>query len=117
MQVTNSEMRKHPRFDLKQPLRVIDNLSGEDMGMLVNVSQEGMMLLGDKTIVNDGVYQIHIPLKSEAEKDLSLSMGVECLWSNSDDADGKNWSGFRIIDISAHEQSMLNHMIEQLQAS
>lgn len=61
MQVTNSDMRKHPRFDLKQPLRVLDTLSGDDMGMLVNVSEEGMMLLGQKSIVCDGVYQIAIP--------------------------------------------------------
>jgi hypothetical protein len=110
-------MRKHPRFDLKQPLRVVDTLSGDDMGMLVNVSQEGMMLLGDKPIVSDGVYQVSIPLKSIPKEDISLSIGVECLWTNDADIEGKNWSGFRIIDISAHEQSMLNHMIEQLGAS
>ncbi len=117
MQVTNSDMRKHPRFDLKQPLRVFDTLSGEDMGMLVNVSEEGMMLLGDKPVVSDGVYQVSIPLQSIPENDVSLSIGVECLWSNGADMDGKNWSGFRIIDISENEKSLLSHMIEQLQAS
>ena len=117
MQVTNNDMRKHPRFDVQHPLRVLDTLSGEDMGMLVNVSKEGMMLLGDKAVVNDGVYQVTIPLKLIPEEDLSLSIGIECLWSNSADIEGKSWSGFRIIDISASEQSLLNHMIEQLQAS
>jgi len=117
VQATNSDMRKHPRFNLKQPLLVVDDLSGENMGTLVNISQEGMMVFGNKTVVSDGVYHVSMPLKSEAGDDIVLSLGIECLWSNADDNDGKNWSGFKIIDISSEQQASLNQMIEQLSSN
>jgi hypothetical protein len=106
------ELRRHPRFEPRKPLHVYDTLSQVKMGLLANLSEEGMMIIGDKDVVDGAVYQIAVPLDSY-EKDV-LNVGVECLWSADAEVDKQYWSGYRIIDISDDNKLTLGLLIDAL---
>lgn len=107
-----SEKRRHERFNVSSPLSVVDTISAQSLGVIVNVSVEGMMLLGAKDIVDGAVYQVDIPI--EPAEGLILSLGIECLWSADADSEGKSWSGFKIIDIGESDKHLLDQLIKQL---
>lgn len=112
MQAMGSEKRRHERIQLSSPLKAIDTLSGDCLGLLVNVSFEGLMLIGEKPVVDGAVYQVEIPLGDEGAQ--TLSAGIECLWSSEADSEDKNWSGYRIIDISEDGKLLLEKIVSQL---
>ena len=109
----SKEQRQHPRFQLQASLEIFDTLSGDKMGILANISEQGLMVLGDKTLVDGAVYQVAVTMNDG----ITLELGVECLWSSSGDTDSKSWSGFHIIDISEHAQSVLDTLIADLSRS
>lgn len=106
-----SDKRIHPRYSLNRPLIIFDSQSEERLGALVNVSEDGLMLLGERPCHDGNIYQVHIPLNMES---VVLALGIECLWASDPDTDGKLWSGFRIIDISDSDKGLLVELIEQL---
>ena len=111
MQAMGNEKRRHERVQITSPLQVIDTISDEVLGLVVNLSLEGLMLLGEKLVVDGAVYQIKMPLAGEGSPELSA--GIECLWSSEADSETKNWSGYRIIDIDDDNRSLLTKVIEQ----
>ena len=112
MQAMGEEKRRHQRFDLTNPLKVIDTISDELLGLVVNISVEGLMVIGDKLVVDGSVYQIEIPVGEGGEP--KFYAGIECLWTSEADSADKNWSGFRIIDISDENAALLDQVISQL---
>lgn len=112
MQVMGIEKRRHQRFELTNPLKVFDTFSNDMLGLVVNVSLQGLMLIGEKDVVDGAVYQVEIPLGADGEP--ILSIGVECLWASEADIEFKSWSGYRIIDISDENQALLENMISKM---
>lgn len=109
------ELRRHPRYEPKKPLNVYDTLSDERMGLLANLSAEGMMIIGNKDVVEGAVYQVRVPLDS-FDTDM-VDLGIECLWSTEAGAEQKYWSGYQIIDISDSDKTVLKVLIDALAGS
>jgi len=107
-----SEKRRSERFDVSSPLNVVDTISAESLGIIVNVSAEGMMVLGAKDIVEGAVYQVDVPIASADNRILKLA--IECLWSAEADSGGKYWSGYQVIDISEDNRVVLDQLISEL---
>jgi len=108
-----SEKRRSERFDVSSPLNVVDTISAQSLGIIVNVSAEGMMVLGAKDIVEGAVYQVDVPITSADNRILKLA--IECLWSAEADSGGKYWSGYQVIDISDDNKVVLDQLISELQ--
>ena len=115
MPVTDSDQRRHTRHTLSHPLVVIDSATEERIGTLVNLSFEGLMLIGSKEVNDGSVYQCHILLNPDASHTTALNFGIECLWTDEADSEGKYWSGYRIIDLSEENKTVLTNLITQLQ--
>ena len=112
MQALDRDKREHKRFQLPNPLDVIDTISKNSLGELVNISAKGLMLLGDKPILDGSVYQVKVRLTESGQH--FLFMGIECLWKSESGSRTKYWSGYRIIDISDQNQTLLDRLIASL---
>lgn len=106
------EKRRQPRVELSNPLKVIDTMSSESLGLVVNLSADGMMLIGEKALVDGAVYQAEMPLNPD--EDATLKVGIECLWVSEADSENKNWSGFKIIDISEEDKTFLADLVASI---
>ena len=100
------EMRKSERIDVTEVVRVIDKPSGEEIGQLVNISEEGIMIMGSQPIAENSIMQLSLVYGDAPE----MSIGVESLWSQSGSEDTNYWTGFYIIDISEEDQQRIRDM-------
>ena len=104
------ELRRHPRIEVPENVRVRDAHSGEILGQLVNLSVDGFMLVGPLRIPAGTVRQVCIPLAQPGTAG-ELTVGVESLWCQDANDSGSHWSGFQIIDISPEQRQLLDSMV------
>ncbi|WP_370981278.1 PilZ domain-containing protein [Agaribacterium sp. ZY112] len=106
----SSELRRHERHPIERSLVVKNSLTNKSLGMLVNLSRDGLMLLGATQLNEGGVYQVQMEFPDQA----LLHLGLECLWLNDSTESDKSWAGFKIIDISPEGRSQLESYISQI---
>ena len=111
---THSELRRHPRYSINRPLLVVNTLSAQKLGTLVNLSEEGLMLLGEEALGDGNVYQVSIAVSTGDSPEDVINIGIECLWVSAADSEDKVWSGHRIIDISETDQILMSALISQM---
>lgn len=105
-----NEMRKSERIDVTDVVRVIDKPTGQEIGQLVNISEEGIMIMGSQPIAENSIMQLSLVFDSESSPHADISIGVESLWSQSSSEDANYWTGFYIIDISEQDQQRIRDM-------
>jgi hypothetical protein len=109
------EKRGQVRKAVDGLIEVLDVSSGETVGHLANISQNGFMLVArEHDIKPNMVFQFRfffpVPIK---DRD-SVDCGAESLWSDPTMAESGCWAGFQIIDISESDSSVLTHLIDNL---
>jgi hypothetical protein len=104
---SGGELRKHPRIEVPENVIVQDAHSGEMLGQLVNLSVDGLLLVGRVGIAPGTVRQLRMQLK-QGGRVTELVLGAESLWCNDANDSGAYWSGFQIIDISPEQQEILD---------
>jgi hypothetical protein len=105
------ENRKEPRVETVANIPVHDINSGHQLGQLVNLSSEGMMLICPEPIEENRIFQLELPLETLHREYGSLSCGVQSLWSNEANQKGRYWVGFQIIDISPEAKEIIETLI------
>lgn len=107
--------RKHPRHTLRDAVTVVEQDSGESLGVVVNLSQEGIMLVNSKPLQPDCLYQIRLNIGDgviTGVSNCSINLGIDCLWTNP--AEGKAamyWAGCQIIDVSDEAAELVQKLI------
>jgi hypothetical protein len=109
--VEKAEQRKLLRHVLSGPVNIYDRVSQSFLGRLVNVHTEGLMIMGNHPFTADCIYQIDMQLPQAIGGSEMISIGVDCLWSRSEDAH-VHWAGCKIIDASESALHQINLLIE-----
>lgn len=104
------EMRNHSRVEISEVIRVVDRQTGTDLGRLVNISEEGFMLLGSQPVSEDNILQLSLEFESGSDMTPPILIGVECLWCHSSNDQTQYWAGFYIIDISDEDLERVRHL-------
>ena len=96
------ESRRQKRIEVSEVIRVIDRQTGTCLGQLVNISEEGLMILGTEPVTENCIFQLSLEFSEDSDNAAEgpLSIGVESLWVNSSADRSQHWVGFYIIDIS-----------------
>jgi len=102
-----SDLRKNPRITLPERVEVLDAHNGRALGQLVNLSVEGLMLVGPVCVSPGTVYQLRVPLTRD-NTESTIVIGVESLWCQDANDSGSYWTGFHIIDISPQHRELLH---------
>jgi hypothetical protein len=104
--------RRKDRIEVSEVIQVVDRQSGSTIGQLVNISEDGLMVLGKEPVPENSIYQLSLEFSDDSVRaiDGPVMIGVESLWCHSSSDQAQYWSGFYIIDIS--EQDLLR--IQQL---
>lgn len=106
-----NDQRKTPRKTTNQVLEVTDQITGVQIGRVVNISAEGLMLLGQESIIAGSVYQLELPLKSSKGALTKISFGAEAVWTMEATQPESFWTGFHIIDISNEDLLLIDELI------
>ncbi|MEJ2575720.1 MAG: PilZ domain-containing protein [Gammaproteobacteria bacterium] len=108
-----AEHRKHPRCDLADEgwrAGLVDQLTGERLGEVVNLSRGGMMLLAAEPLEPESIYQAELTATGPHGEHEQFSAGVLALWSSPAGAPGSSWVGLEIIDIAPPEHARLTRL-------
>lgn len=103
-----SDTRKHERIEVSRSIIASDRHTGREIGQLVNFNDEGIMLMGTEPIAENNVLQLLLSPTSSSDADEPIHLGVESLWSQSNDDKSRYWTGFIIIDISEQDLERLH---------
>ena len=94
------EKRKFPRKPIGCALKVRDINRDQAIGCLVDLSEDGFMLLSDQPFDVGLVLQLSFDLPVSINGQMSIDLGVESLWCSAANKADHFWTGFRIIDAS-----------------
>jgi hypothetical protein len=108
---TSIEMRKHVRQDVPGVVCVTDRQAKRKIGRLVNISEEGLMILTDEPVAENAVFQLHLEFCNQEGESDPIEIGVESLWCKQGSNENQFWAGFYIIDISEQNQDRIRSMI------
>jgi hypothetical protein len=105
------EKRKSPRKVASDVLEVADQITGTQIGRVVNISAEGLMLLSQEPVVTGSVYQLILQLPGDNGEMKAIKLGAEAVWTSETSQPDSFWTGFRIIDIDNDDVLLIDDLI------
>jgi len=111
--MTPSEQRRAMRKAALAPIEVSDALTGENLGRIGNLSRNGMMLIGRRTLTADALYQLRFHLPDRDGRMRLLEAGVHEQWSEPAAVPGQHWAGLRIIALSENDGAVLSEWLDE----
>lgn len=106
-----SEMRRKVRVEVTGTVCVTDRLSSSRFGQLVNISEEGMMVLTSEPVAENTIFQLSLGFCDDNGEAAPIDIGVECLWCHQGNNENQYWAGFYIIDISDRDQQRIRELL------
>ena len=105
--------RKSVRKRVTQVMMVTDAFTGEGLGRIGNLSNDGMMLIAPKALADEHYFQLHFSLQAPGFVPHKVEIGVQCLWCDTARTANTFWVGCKVIDISPPDQAMLKKWVTQ----
>lgn len=106
-----NEKRRLPRKRPDVTLHVTDTITGDVVGHIGNLSQEGMLLLAQRPIVDDALYQFMFQLPDVHGRLHPIEVGVHEQWTAPGTMRGQTWVGFRFVDIHPDDEGVLTEWL------
>ncbi len=103
--------RRLERKELIQPIAVNDTINGGRFGELVNITAEGLMIITDREIETQAIFQLALQLPEPLAGNDMLVLGADCLWCRRAENFYRYWAGFQIIDASDHAVEQIDALI------
>lgn len=91
------ENRRKPRHVVPGMVDVTDTMTGDVVGYVGNVSMGGMLLIANRSLPLDALFQLRFALPDEAGEAAPLETGAHVLWQDDSGAPGQKWVGLRFI--------------------
>ncbi len=106
------EQRRRERLGVEQFIEVIDALAGEEVGRVINIHEDGFLVIGNGQIRENCLYQLVMNFSHPVEAKESIAVGAECLWLKTTDSGNQYWAGFQIIDIDENDRALIPKLVE-----
>lgn len=107
------EFRRTRRRRAHDTIPVTDAMTGEVVGHIGNLSEAGMLLIANRPLVNDALYQFRFRLDADGSQPAWVELGMHLLWSDHASAPGQHWAGFRFIGLSDRQLRQLRTWVNR----
>lgn len=104
------EKRRLERCPVTEVLEVFDVHSERQLGRVVDITQEGLMVTSQHPIMGNRIFQLLIPLPEPLEGCNEIRLGVESLWSRESHDGTRYWTGFHVICISDQDRACIERL-------
>jgi PilZ domain len=109
----SAEHRKSQRYQISDRVAVLNALTGQQEGVLGNLSVDGLMLIADHPLAEEGLFQLSFLLPDGTGAARLVEVGAQCLWCDSAASTGTFWAGFKIVDVSDQDQRHIAQLLAQ----
>lgn len=110
---SGSEKRSRERIYINGSVLVVDAMRDVELGKLVNLHEDGFLLISNELIEEGSIYQLKFfplpPIDGVSE----IRVGAECLWIGETGTGDQLWAGFHIMDISDSGLNSVKDLIER----
>lgn len=106
------ENRRSRRKPTTHGIEVTNSLTGEAVGHVGNLSSDGMLLIAQRQIPDDALFQFSFELPGSAPP-RRIEIGVHEQWGEPANTPGQYWAGFRIIDIAPEDRVALSAWVDK----
>lgn len=107
-----SESRRTPRRVVPGLIEVVDTMTEEAIGHLGNLSVGGMLLIANRTLPDDALYQLRFVLPGEAHPQPPIEVGAHVLWQDQASAPGQSWVGVRFLGLAPQVTRQLREWVD-----
>ena len=107
-----SESRKAPRRKPSQSVVVTDELTGQSVGYVKDLSESGMQLEVTAPLAEDAIYQLQFQLEGSTLVPALVDAGAHVVWLDADAPQGNRLSGLRFLAISERDLERLRRWAE-----
>jgi PilZ domain len=108
-----AEQRKVVRRHLVFYLRVFDGMSSRVVGHLMDISENGLMILSDEPVAVNEEYRLRMHLPWEMAGSEEIIFGATSRWCRPDENPDFFLTGFRIQDIESEARQLISYLIEE----
>ncbi|MCE1255721.1 MAG: PilZ domain-containing protein [Anaerolineae bacterium] len=105
--------RKLKRRHLIYYLRVFDQTNSQLVGHLVDITQEGLMLISEQPLNINETYHFRMILPSEILSKVELTFTATVVWSKKDVNPDFFATGFSLGDISTEDVMIIESLIHR----
>lgn len=96
----SSEKRSRERIYINGSVLVVDAMRDVELGKLVNLHEDGFLLITSEPIEEGSIYQLKFFPQPPIDGVSEINVGAECLWIDETGSGEQIWAGFHIMDIS-----------------
>lgn len=96
----SQESRRQPRRAVPGRVEVHDTILDEVVGTLGNLSVGGMLLIANRSLPDDALFQFRFILPDHVGPAQPLEVGAHVLWQGRAGAPGQSWIGMRFLGLS-----------------
>lgn len=97
---SEDEKRARERVYINGSVLVYDSMRDIELGKLVNLHEDGFLLLSNEAIEEGSIYQLKFYPEPPIDGVCEISVGAECLWLDETGSGEQIWAGFHIMDVS-----------------
>ena len=109
----SAQNRRLERQELNATIGIRNSISGSEVGELVNITPEGLMIISDQAIGTNCIFQFTLALPASRGDCTQIEIGVDCLWCRHAENLGRYWSGHQIIDAAPAALEAIDRLIVQ----
>ena len=106
------ERRQHKRIHSPQPLPVLDRMTGEQLGLLVDLSVGGLLIKTKTVMQVDDIYQLQIMLPQPVGQSKNIEFEAEVVRADSSAQEGIYCAGFLAVNISDYELERIEQLLD-----
>jgi len=106
-------LRTAERSNLVFYLRVFEGSSSSILGYLVDVSEQGFMLLSDYPIAVNKDYRLRMRLPSELKEGIEIAFNAVSRWCKTDVQPDFYRTGFAMHDLDPYPKELLTRAIRE----
>jgi hypothetical protein len=110
--VTGAEARRSLRVAPRTPTPALDVMWDRVLGFVQDLSSGGLKLLSHDTLVDEGLYQLQLPLDLGGTQPEMIEAGVQVV-SQRRGADGGTVAGLRFIHLPKTHAQALSRWLER----
>lgn len=94
-------------------LSVFDGRTGEPLGQLADISQEGISILSSSPLKPHETYLMRILLAQHGQPERRLEFEAESRWTAPDPDSGQHTTGFHISLLTAEQRVLIDQLVSQ----
>ncbi len=108
------KQRNRPRKNTPHPVKVLDAETGKVLGRVVDITADGMMVVGSAKIESGVVMDLRIILPRMVDGKMDITVQAEIVWSGQDTNPSFFKSGFRFLNMPGNDGFLMEDVLHRM---